>query len=229
MIKPKPYHPCMNTLNIAQLDSYEILPLSDKPSSCVIFLHGYGADGKDLIGIGKTWQAALPETVFLSPDAPYPCEMSAFGRQWFSLADYTIPAMEREIQVVWPKLESYITTVSNHYNIPLNKIILCGFSQGTMMALYIIPRLATPLGGVLGYSGRLLDEKALAAGKNTETPVYLVHGEADPVVPIESWHHAHANLKNHGYTVDGYTTPHLPHGIDEEGIEKGLTFIRQAL
>ena len=219
----------MNQITLSNLRSYEIQPQSGQAQSCVIFLHGYGANGQDLIGIANEWKTALPDTVFVSPDAPQPCEMGGGGRQWFSLAEYSIPAMEREIQTAWPKLDEYLADVSNHYAVPLDKIILCGFSQGTMMALYALPRTKQSLGGVLGYSGRLLDEDAFNQQNNNKTPIHLIHGEADQVVPLVSWNHAVDVLKSNGYTVDGHTTPNLPHGIDAKGIQEGLKFVQSVV
>jgi phospholipase/carboxylesterase len=219
----------MNKTMISKSQTYEIQALEQTPTSCVIFLHGYGANGQDLIGIANEWQSALPDTVFISPDAPQPCEMGGGGRQWFSLAEYSIPAMEREIKTVWPQLEQYIMDVSKHYAIPLNKIVLCGFSQGTMMSLYALPRINKPMAGVLGYSGRLLDEDAFKDGQNKQTPIRLIHGEVDMVVPLVSWSHANEVLTTNGYTVDGHTTPNLPHGIDAKGIASGLEFIKSIL
>ena len=219
----------MNKLMISNLNTYEITAQAKTPRYCVIFLHGYGANGQDLIGIADQWKPSLPDTVFISPDAPMPCEMGGGGRQWFSLAQYSIPAMEREIKTAWPNLNQYINAVSAYYDIPLSQIILCGFSQGTMMSLYALPRVISPLAGILGYSGRLLDDDAFNGGANNETPIRLIHGEADPVVPIVSWHHANDVLSANGYVVDGHTTPNLPHGIDAKGIEEGLNFIQSKL
>jgi phospholipase/carboxylesterase len=219
----------MKNFMLGSLNSYEIAPHNQTPKSCVIFLHGYGANWQDLIGIGQEWQSALPDTVFISPDAPEPCEMGGGGRQWFSLSEYSLPAMEREITKPWPALEGYINAVAQHYTLNFDQIILCGFSQGTMMSLYALPRMQKALGGVLGYSGRLIGERAFEKKTNVRTPIYLAHGEADPVVHIDSWHHASTILKANEYEIDGHTTPGLPHGIDTLGIEKGLIFIQKIL
>jgi phospholipase/carboxylesterase len=215
----------MKNLKISTLNSYAIEP-QEKPKNIIVFLHGYGANGQDLIGIGAEWKRALPHTIFISPDAPFPCEMSPLGRQWFSLSEYTIPAMEREIVNVWPTLDGYLDAVLDHYDLTDGQMILCGFSQGCMMGLYALPRRHRPCAGILGYSGRLLGEKELKTGQNKETPIYLIHGEADNVVPSESWDHATQTLEEYGYDVSGYTTPYLGHGIDPKGISSGLKFVQ---
>lgn len=215
----------MKNYTLANLKTYAVEP-DGAPQSLVILLHGYGADGRDLISIGEEWQTNLPNTVFVSPDAPYPCEMSPLGRQWFSLSEYTIPAMEREIISVWPTLDKYLNALLEHYNLTDDKMIISGFSQGCMMSLYALPRRAKPCAGILGYSGRLLGESALEESKNSITPVHLIHGEADNVVPCESWDHATQTLEEQGYSVTGHTTPRLAHGIDMEGIRSGLGFIQ---
>lgn len=215
----------MKTLQIGTLNSYVIEP-QGMPETIVVIMHGYGADGRDLIDIGAAWAHSMPNTVFISPNAPYPCEMSPMGRQWFSLAEYTIPAMEREIVGVWPILNAYLDAVLGHYNLTDDKMILSGFSQGCMMSLYALPRRAKPCAGILGYSGRLLSLSAIEGGKNTQTPIRLIHGNADNVVPPQSLYHARDTLTENGYTVTATMTPHLPHGIDPQGIQDGLRFIQ---
>ena len=213
---------------IGTLNSYAIEP-AGAPESVVMILHGYGADGRDLIDIGGEWQATLPDTVFISPDAPFPCEMSPMGRQWFSLAEYTIPAMEREIIPVWDTLDRYLDDVLSHYNLSDDRLVISGFSQGCMMALYALPRRKKPCAGVLGYSGRLLGGNALEAKQNASTPIRLIHGDIDAVVPPDSLPHAMQTLQGLGYNVTGTITRGLGHGIDGQGIRDGAAFIKDCL
>lgn len=218
----------MKKIHIGGLTSYVIEPHSHI-KNIVVLLHGYGSDGQDLIGIGDQWKHDMPGTVFISPDAPYPCEISPMGRQWFSLAEYTMPAMEREVVGVWPVLDKYLDDVLAHYTLPDSRMILGGFSQGCMMSLYALPRRNKPCAGILGYSGRLLGENALHDSKNTKTPVHLIHGEADSIVAVDAWDYATKTLEENGYSVTGYTTPGLPHGIDANGITSGADFIKTCL
>ncbi|PCH99357.1 MAG: phospholipase [Alphaproteobacteria bacterium] len=214
----------MKNIKIGDLNSYVIEP-EEGAKNIVVLLHGYGASGRDLIGIGDEWKNALPNTIFISPDAPFPCEMAPAGLQWYSLNEYTIPAMEREIVGAWPVLNQYLDAVLKHYGLGDDKMIISGFSQGCMMSLYALPRRKNACAGILGYSGRLLGASALN-GANKTTPIYLIHGEADDVVDRGSWDDATETLETRGYKVSGYTTPRLGHGIDGDGIANGLKFIQ---
>lgn len=209
--------------NIGGLPTYIVDPVSGKtPAHIVVLLHGYGADGRDLIGIGADWAQNLPDTVFVSPDAPSPCEMSAMGRQWFSLREYTDAAMTREIEQVFPVVNAWLDAVLAHFGLQDKDMILSGFSQGSMLSLYVASRREHACAGVLGYSGRLLGNPV----NHTAMPIHLIHGQADQVVPVSSWHEAKKTLEGNGYNVTGHTTPALPHGIDMEGITSGLAFIQ---
>lgn len=210
--------------NIGGLQTYIVDPaLGGQPKHIVVLLHGYGADGRDLIGIGADWAAQLPDTVFVSPDAPDPCEMSPMGRQWFSLAEYTDAAMTRGIEQVFPVVDKWLDAVLAHFGLSDKDMVIGGFSQGSMLSLYVAPRRKNACAGILGYSGRLLGNPT----NHTSIPVHIIHGEADQVVPVSSWHDAKKILESNGYTVTGHTTPALPHGIDSEGITSGLTFIQR--
>lgn len=202
-----------------------------EPDSLVILLHGYGSNGEDLISLAFEWADQLPNTLFISPDAPFPSEMAAFGYQWFSLMDRRDDVMLKNIQVAVPILEAFIAKCSRDYKVPYNKIALVGFSQGTMMSLYTAPRQNEALAGVLGFSGALLNGKALmdASDSFKKFPIYLAHGSSDDVVPVEMFDEAHAFLQGAGYDVKGHITPGLGHGIDHDGVSKGLNFLKKVL
>ena len=164
------------------------------PTSAVIFLHGYGADGNDLIGLAPFFATALPGAVFHSPHAPEPCEIAPFGRQWFSLGDYD-PKQSATFQLLLPHIraaaylfDDYIDGVMAHYGLTADRVALVGFSQGTMMALHVALRRKTPLAAVVGFSGALIGSEVLAQEITARPPVKLIHGEEDEVVPFaEEW------------------------------------------
>lgn len=199
-----------------------------KPDSLVIFLHGYGSNGQDLISLAPYWERALPHTAFVSPDAPFPCEIG-FGYQWFSLSDVSLTSRTEGVRVAAPFLNQFIEEQRTKYDLPAAKIALVGFSQGTMMSLYVAPRRAEALAGVVGYSGALLGGEELAELQPvSKLPILLVHGDSDPVVPVEAYHHAMATLGNSGFTdLSGSVTPGLVHSIDEQGLIDGLAFLQR--
>jgi phospholipase/carboxylesterase len=196
------------------------------PDALVLMLHGVGADGQDLISLAPLWADAAPGALFASPDAPQPCDMAPFGRQWFSLQDRAPEALLREVKASAPVLTDFIAGQLATHALPYDRLVLMGFSQGAMMALYVAPRLPGCIAGVLAYSGALLWEDDGAARR---PPVCLVHGEADEVVPASAHRYARATLEKQGFAVSGHTTPALGHGIDEAGISAGADFLRAVL
>ena len=200
-----------------------------KAKSIVFLLHGLGANGMDLLGLADYWQEVLPDTVFVSPDAPFPCDMAPVGFQWFSLQDWTPQSMLAGIQKAEPILQDYITKMLNEYGLTEDKAALVGFSQGTMMSLYAGPRRAKRMAGILGFSGALLGVEDLMASYIQKMPVHLIHGDADNVVPVMAYHHAKAGLESAGFTVSGSVTRGLMHGIDDDGIFNGGKFLADIL
>ena len=209
-------------------NAYEQLPEDGAPKALVILLHGLGSNGRDLISLSPYFAAAGAGIGFVSPDAPFPCDMVPPGYpdsyQWFSLQNRDPHEMQKGVETVFPILKSFIEEQAKKYELPLSKIALCGFSQGTMMSLYTAPRMESAMAGVLGYSGAMIG----AAGEH-KLPIRLVHGEADDVVPVAAYAHARETLEAAGYDVSGHTTPGLQHSIDEEGIRAGIAFLKQVL
>jgi phospholipase/carboxylesterase len=217
---------CMNTIQITNY--YEHKPASGIIRSAVILLHGLGADGRDLLGLAPEMARQLPDTVFISPDAPFPCDMAPYGHQWFSLQTWTPAAMLLGAKKVVPALHEFMQKILDQYSLPAAKLALAGFSQGTMMSLYTAPRFSGgQIAGILGYSGALLTDDA--APPIHKPPVHLIHGDMDTVVPVLAYHHARQSLEAGGFTVSGYTQPMLMHGIDARGIESGAAFLAGVL
>lgn len=199
-----------------------------QPESLVFLLHGWGANGQDLLPIAEIWQEYMPETLFICPQAPDICDQNPLGYQWFSLGDWSEEAMLRGIKEAAPHLDVFLSQQMKQYQVPPEKTILMGFSQGMMMALYTGLRQKEVLGGILGYSGRLLGEADIPVD-SPKPPLCLIHGEADPVVPFVAHRHAVNWLIQHDYQVQSLSIPGLPHGIDDSGLETGSEFVRQQL
>lgn len=219
---------------MTSLKTYTHSPASgQKPESLVILLHGLGANGQDLIGLARYWERALPRTVFISPDAPFHCDMSpewmADSHQWFSLRDWSPASIEKGVEAAAPILNEYISKMRDHYELKDENIALVGFSQGTMMSLYVGPRRHHRLAGMVGFSGALIGADGLTGKDIQKPPVLLVHGEADSVVPVSAYHQARAALLKNGFDVSGHTTPNLDHSIDDEGIEAAAEFLSRVL
>jgi phospholipase/carboxylesterase len=200
-----------------------------KPRRLVILLHGLGADGNDLIGLAPYWAPLLPDAEFLSPNAPFPCDMAAYGYQWFSAQDRSPPAVLAGVRAAAPMLDGFIDDALAARGLGAADLALAGFSQGTMMALFVGLRRREQLAGILGFSGRLLAPELLADELRSRPPVLLVHGTADPLVPYDSLAAAESALEAAGVAVETLTCPGIGHSIDEAGLRRGGQFLKDVL
>jgi phospholipase/carboxylesterase len=214
----------------ALIDGPRFGPISGRPPKyLVIFLHGYGANGHDLIDIARHWSYALPEVAFVSPDAPEPCAEAPMGRQWFALTERNPAEIWRGAVTAAPVLEHFIDAELARHRLDERALALVGFSQGTMMALHVGPRRARPLAGIVGYSGLLAGAERLAADARSKPPVLLVHGEQDPLIPVGAMMMAVNGLAGAGIAAEWHVRPGLQHGIDAEGLDLGAAFLRRVL
>jgi len=212
------------------LEGPEYAPASGgQPKKIVLLLHGLGADGDDLIGLAPHIAPALPDAVFVSPHAPFPCDMAPYGRQWFSLQERTPAAILAGVQAARPILDAFIDKLLRRFALTDADLALVGFSQGTMMSLFTAPRRHRPVAGVLGYSGALAGAELLAQEAKAKPPILMVHGDADEIVPAQASQAAKAALAAAGFDVELHIRPGLPHSIDEQGLILGVNFLRKVL
>jgi phospholipase/carboxylesterase len=200
-----------------------------KPKQLVVLLHGYGSNGEDLIGLAPFLAQALPEAEFLSPNAPFPCELSPFGFQWFGLEDRTPEMMLGGTRLAAEILARFLDAELVRRGLTDRDLALVGFSQGTMMSLHVGPRRPSPIAGILGFSGSLIAPQLLAEEIKSKPPVFLVHGTADQVVPFGALAQAESALKDAGVPVETESRPGLVHSIDQVGAQKGALFLRRCL
>jgi phospholipase/carboxylesterase len=200
-----------------------------KPSRLVILLHGLGADGNDLIGLAPYWAPMLPEAEFLSPNAPFPCDMAPYGHQWFSSQDRSPAAVLAGVRAAAPILDAFIDEALAARGLGDGDLALVGFSQGTMMSLFVGLRRAQPAAGIVGFSGRLLAPELLTNELRSRPRILLVHGTEDPLVPYTSLAAAETALTSAGVPVETLTCPGIGHSIDEAGLRRGGHFLRDVL
>lgn len=193
----------------------------------VVFLHGYGADGQNLLALGQSWAHALPDTLFIAPDAPTPCEMGGGGFQWFSLDDNSLDVRLDYLEGARNVVISYLRDLSNTYGIPLDKIIIVGFSQGGMIAMDIMYH-GLQTAGFISYSGAFYLNKD-APKPDNPSPLLVIHGELDTVLPITFHHRTVKYLQELAISFEEHTYPDLDHSINFEGADRGLTFIQKCL
>ena len=196
-----------------------------KPRQLVVLLHGYGADGNDLLGLAPHWARLLPEAEFVAPHAPFPCEAAPFGRQWFGFEGRSEDMILAETRTAAGFLDAFLDAERDRRGLRDNRIALVGFSQGTMMSLHVAPRRPQPVAAVVGYSGALIAPQTLAAEIRSPPRILLVHGTSDPVVPYASLDLAAQTLRASGCEVTTESRRGLAHAIDEEGLALGGQFL----
>ena len=199
----------------------------DDISQLVILCHGLGADGNDLIGLAPYYAQVLPNAKFVSPNAPFPCDMGPYGYQWFSLQERTEEAMLAGANLAKPILDNFIDQQLAKYKLAEERLALVGFSQGTMMSVFTAPRRKFPIAGVVGYSGRLIGKEILAEEIRCRPPMLLINGDQDELVPVEAQPLAVESLKTLGVQVEGHIRPGLGHSIDDVGIQIAQNFLKK--
>ena len=193
----------------------------------VVLCHGVGADGHDLIDLAPAWAHALPDAVFVAPDAPFPYAGAPHGRQWFSLEDRTPAVLLAGARQAAPALLAYIDAELARLDLPADAVAIMGFSQGAMMALHAGLRRPVPPRGILAYSGALLDTPELEQECVGHPPVLLVHGEADQVVPFARAIATEAALRRLGLPLQTLWCPGVEHAIDDAGLSAGALFLQR--
>ena len=215
---------------MADLDGLRLEPRSGKARQLVVFLHGYGADGNDLIEIGRAWAGLLPDAAFISPHAPRPCGQAPMGREWFPLTFRDPDERWTGVNAAAPQLNAFLDAELTRRNLPNSALALVGFSQGTMMALHVGLRRAESPAAIVGYSGMLvipeeIDPDKFAGEIVNRPPVLLVHGDQDQLIPVQALMHAAQGLAALEVPVEWHISPGVAHGIDQEGLRQGGEFL----
>ncbi|WP_292527778.1 phospholipase [Methylocystis sp.] len=217
---------------MAAIDGPRVQARSGKPKQLVVFLHGYGADGADLIEIGRQWRAFLPDADFVAPHAPDRCAASPTGRQWFPLTMRDPEERWRGCVAARPMLDAFLDAELDRRGFDDKALALVGFSQGTMMALHTGLRRKRAPRAILGYSGVYVlgpaqaDEAPLAYEK--PPAVLLAHGEEDEMIPVEALLMSANALADSGVPTQWHLSARLGHGIDETGLIHGALFLAQS-
>ncbi|MBM3568325.1 MAG: phospholipase [Alphaproteobacteria bacterium] len=199
-----------------------------KAERLVILLHGYGADGNDLIGLAPHWARILPGTAFVAPHAPERCELSPSGFQWFSLGAGRTPQIRTEgVRKAAPVLEAFIDQELARAGLDEDRLALVGFSQGTMMALHVALRRPRAVAGVLGFSGMLVGGETLKAEVKSRPPVFLIHGDADDMIPLTALFESTQGLGAAEVAAEWHISRGIPHAIGPDGLALGGDFLRR--
>ena len=208
-------------------------PLSGSTRSVVVFLHGYGANGEDLLGLADSLSEHLPNTLFVAPDAPETCAGSPMGFQWFPIPwidSSSEEEAERGLLAAADDLNAFLDALMVDEDVLPEQVVLFGFSQGTMMSLHVVPRREDAIAGVVGFSGRMVSPELLTDQVLSRPPILLVHGDADDVVPVQSMPEAVEALQNANFKeVFAHIMKGTGHGIAPDGLSVALAFMRDKL
>jgi phospholipase/carboxylesterase len=193
----------------------------------VMLCHGVGADAHDVIDLASSWCHALPDALFVAPHGPERYDQGFTGRQWFSLRDRTPAVLDAAARRTAPLLLDHIDAELAQAGLPSDAVAMMGYSQGAMMVLHAGLRRRPPPRGIMAYSGALLDAPGLAAECTGHSPVLLVHGQDDDVVPFSRAGATESALLRLGMPVQTLWCPKLGHGIDEAGLSAGALFLQR--
>jgi phospholipase/carboxylesterase len=214
----------------AALDGPRLAARSGPAQQLVVFLHGYGADGNDLIEIGRAWQQLLPHAAFVSPHAAEPCGQAPVGRQWFPLTFRDPNERWVGVNKAAPLLQRFLDAELERHKLPPSALALVGFSQGTMMALHVGLRRAVAPAAIVGYSGLLVlppdgNAEAFAAAITSRPAILLVHGDRDDLIPPQALFQAAQGLAALEIPAEWHLSAGIGHGIDNEGLRHGGEFL----
>ncbi len=214
----------------AMIDGPRLAAKSRTTKQLVVFLHGYGADGSDLIALAKQWQALLPDAAFVSPHAPEPCVQSPGGRQWFPLTMRDPSERWIGVNKAAPGLDAFLDAELQRHGLDDSKLALVGFSQGTMLALHVGLRRARRPAAILGYSGELVGPEHLAEAAARKSgarppPILLIHGSEDDLISPEALFLSCEELARAEIPCQWHFCAGLGHGIDGAGLTHGGLFL----
>jgi len=212
------------------LEAISISPFSkNKPQQVIVLCHGYGGDGKDISTLAINWQRFLPEAIFLCPNAPEICAVNPQGYQWFDLSSDKEELILEKSLIVEEKLNTFIDQILNDFQLEPNNLALVGFSQGCMVSIQIALKKKKQISCLIGYSGKVINQKHLSDNIHSKPKIFLMHGANDTLVPPTHLLEAKEYLVKHGLKIKTKMFKDCEHRISVEGISLGLGFLKKNL
>ena len=212
------------------LEVTSISPLSKKkPRQAVVLCHGYGGDGQDISNLAINWQRFLPETIFLCPNASEICTVNPQGYQWYDLSSDKEEVILEKSLVAEEKLDTFLDQVLDNFQLEVNNLALVGFSQGCMMSIQIALKKKEQISCLIGYSGKIINQKHLSDNINSKPKIFLMHGANDTIVPPTHLLEAKEFLNNYGLKIKTKLFNNCEHRISVEGVSLGLGFLTKNL
>jgi phospholipase/carboxylesterase len=192
--------------------------------SLIIFFHGIGASGAQLMPLATSWREALPNSRFAAPDAPFPHWL---GHQWFRIDGN--PLAPENIQSARDGFNKTVSDIIRRegFEARLDRVAFVGVSQGAIVALDGVASGRWQVGALVSFAGLLAPMQV--SSKSIETPVLLVHGQDDRTIPSLASTIAAGQLRAAGFNVEIGILPAVGHTISPGGSERGLLFLRKSL
>ena len=199
------------------------------PKNIVILCHGYGGDGNDISIVANYWKNFMPDTLFLCPNAPEICKVNPNGFQWFDLMDQTEEEILSKSLVAEIKLNKFIDDVIIKNKVTINQVALVGFSQGCMISLQTALKRKDKVNSLIGYSGKIINKNHLSKNIISRPEIYLMHGDIDQVVPLNSFLESKEFFLKLKYKISTKIFKNCEHRIPTEGLSIGLEFLKKNL
>lgn len=212
------------------LDGPRLAPLSNsKPNALIVLIHGYGSNGDDLIALAAMIRPSLPGAAFVAPNAPSQIPSMAAAHQWWPIETFSMAERAAGAAAAAPELDAFITAELEKSGLASDRLLLVGFSQGTMMALHVGLRRPDGIAGIIGISGMLVAPERLKPDIQSRPPVLLIHGTEDDVVPFRSMELASTTLADVGVPVETHVSPGVGHSVGPDGLTAATGFARRVL
>ena len=212
------------------LEATSIEPLSkSKPKNAIVLCHGYGGDGKDISALAINWQRFLPDSIFVCPNAPEICTVNPQGFQWFDLTSDKEEIILEKSLTAEKKLSKFLDQVLDNFKLEPRNLALVGFSQGCMIGIQVGLKLKKQINSIIGYSGKIINQKHLLDNINSKPKIFLMHGANDTIVPATHLLEAKEYLNNQGLKVKTKLFKDCEHRIPVEGSSLGLAFLKKNL
>ena len=200
-----------------------------KPRQAIVLCHGYGGDGRDISVLANNWQRFLPECIFLCPNAPEICAVNPQGYQWFDLTSEKEEVILEKSLIIEEKLNIFLNQVLDNFQLDPSNLALVGFSQGCMISIQIALKKKKQINCLVGYSGKVINQKHLSDNINSKPKIFLMHGANDTIVSPTYLLEAKEYLVNHGLKIKTKIFKDCEHRIPVEGSSLGLEFLRKNL
>lgn len=211
---------------MAKLSGPMLAPASGGvPKSIIVLLHGYGADGRDLIDLGRHWGATFPDALFVAPNAPRPCGQNPYGFEWFPLSVDRIAGRIEGARTAAPVIKDFLADLWAQTGLSAADTFLVGFSQGAMMALHVGTSMDKALAGIVSFSGAFVPADGFDTADFARPPVAIIHGDLDQVVDPQLSRDAAEVLAAKGFDVGLHISSGMAHGIAPDGLDFATSFM----